>query len=468
MLCTDMSTAFYTGKVLREHSLQPNSLFDLTGVNSPAASILPVSLRKTLEARSSSRVLLLQGPVGPFFYRLGKYLTEQNLDVWRVCFNAGDLLYSSPSKRLSFFAGEDEWESWLQSMLSAGRFDCIVLFGSERPQHQVARRLARRNNVDVVSLEEGYIRPGFVTVENSGNNSSSPLAGKMPEPDFDPQAHPTVAKFNRSWLQMTIYGAAYYTLRGIFGFGRQQELFHRKAPLISETFYWVRNAIRRVFRAEKNFKAIQNLLENSGGQYFLVPLQVSADANIRQFSCGWDSMRLISTSIKSFAESAPKQKKLVFKIHPMERGHNNLTPLIKSTAEAHGVSDRIDIVDTGSLGLLARYSAGMITINSSSGLSAIFHGVPLMVLGKAIYANTALATCGKNDADFDCFWGAGHVADDATRKSYISWIKHEALKPGDFYAGEGMNIACKSVFEKIQNHPISANCNDTQSSIPRC
>lgn len=458
---------FDTGTTLRELSQQYDKLFDLTGVRSATENVLPANLRAALSLHSSNRILLLQGPVGPFFHRLEKYLAVRNLDVWRVCFNAGDLLYSKSGKRLTFVAGEDEWESWLQSILSSGRFDCIVLFGSERPAHRIARSLAKNNNVNVVSLEEGYIRPGFVTVEDSGNNSSSPLAGQMPEPDFDPVVMPTSAKTYRSWLQMTFYGAAYYTIRGIFGFGRQRELFHRKAPLVSETFFWIRNAFRRVLYAEKNYKAIQSLLENYGGQYYLVPLQVSADVNIQRFSSGWNSMKLISTSIKSFAEFAPQRTRLVFKIHPMERGHNSLTPLIKSTAAAFGIEDRVDVVDTGSLGVLARYSAGMITINSSSGLSAIFHGVPLMVLGRAIYANSTLATCGRTATDFDEFWRSHHVADDTTRKSYISWIKHQALKPGDFYAGEGMEAACQSVFEKINNNSTSAKSAEPKMSATR-
>lgn len=414
-------------------------------------SVLSMHSRDNFSGNPPGRVLLLQGPVGPFFHRLGKYLTDKNWDVWRVCFNAGDLLYSTPGKRLNFFNGPEAWESWLDSMLSAGQFDSIIFFGSERPAHKIARKLADRYKISVTSLEEGYIRPGFITVEDTGNNCSSPLAGQMPTSEFDPSMIPSVAKTKPSWRQMSVYGAAYYTLRGISSFGRQRELFHRNTPLVSETFFWVRNAFRRVFRAEKNYRATQSLLENWGGQYFIVPLQVSADVNIREFSCGWDSIKLISTSIKSFAASAPKRTRLVFKIHPMERGHNNLTPLIKSTAAAFGIEDRVDVVDIGSLGLLARYSAGMITINSSSGLSAIFHGVPLLVLGKAIYANPALATCGKTDADFDGFWKSSHVADEATRKTYISWIKQNALKPGDFYTDEGMDISCQSVFEKLQS-----------------
>src|SRR3546814_3668112 len=87
------------------------------------------------------------------------------------------------------------------------------------------------------------------------------------------------------------------------------------------------------------------------------------------------------------------------------------------TACALGIADRVDVIDIGSLGLLTRHSAGMITINSTSGLSAIFHGVPLLVIGDALYANDKLAVCGNGQPNFDAFWTCGHRVSAAIRRS---------------------------------------------------
>lgn len=411
--------------------------------------------RNFSKARDKKRVLLLQGPVGPFFKKLQKHLAAHDLDVWRVAFHAGDLCYSNIKKRINFSAGSDDWQLWLNEMLSSGQFDTIIYYGSERPAHKVARELAELYGVDAISLEEGYIRPGLITIERSRNNANSPFSGLLPEGDykFIPQKQEKI-NVSKSMSLITLHGAIYFTLRGWFATQAQKELFHRSTPILAEAFMWCRNLGRKLVGSKRNYIIIKNLLRNWNKRYYIVPLQVAADTNMKEAALGWNSVGLVASAIKSFAFEAPKNTRLVFKIHPMERGHNAITPIILSTAETYGIAERVDVIDNGSMGLLARNSAGMITINSSSGLSAIFHGAPLLILGKALFANSELATCANGNPDFDKFWTSNHVASKALRKTYIGRLKEKALKPGDFYSGEGMEIACKSIHEKIQSSEL--------------
>ncbi|MDO6748963.1 capsular polysaccharide export protein, LipB/KpsS family, partial [Gilvimarinus sp. 1_MG-2023] len=120
-------------------------------------------------ASDNGKVLLLQGPVGPFFKRLQRYLTSEGMDVNRICFNPADLLYSCRKNRIYFSGGFIEWRRWLRKYLHVSRPDVIILFGSERPAYRIARQLAERLGIRVLSLEEGYIRPGFVAMEEGGN-----------------------------------------------------------------------------------------------------------------------------------------------------------------------------------------------------------------------------------------------------------------------------------------------------------
>src|SRR5690606_27578819 len=194
-----------------------------------------------------------------------------------------------------------------------------------------------------------------------------------------------------------------------------------------------------------NFATVERLLEHHDKRYYLVPLQVSADTQLGRAALGWSNARLIMETLHSFAASAPPTHRLVFKIHPLERGHSNDRHLAMQVARMLGVEKRVDVIDTGSLGLLTRHCAGMITINSTSGLSAIYHGVPLMVVGQAFYANEALATCARGNPDFDAFWTGGHVADPQLRQTYLAWLRKVSLKAGDFYVREGMELACQGV-----------------------
>ena len=412
------------------------------------------------QSTGPQRILLLQGPVGPFFKQLHWALASEGHSVRRICFNAGDILFSRRADRHIFIGGPEAWQAWLKAQID--RYDLIILFGAERPAHRIARDLAQRAGKRVISLEEGYVRPGFITLEEGGNNAASPLAGALPPRGFDAARRDDGLALGRTILRQGTFAAAYYIARGLCAVGPQRRLFHRRAPLLRETWLWTRNITRRLRHAGRNFATVEHLLEHCDGRYYLVPLQVGQDANLAHHAMGWGSDRLIRAAIASFARAAPANTRLVFKIHPMERGHNNLTPLIRRLAAAHGIAARIDVIEIGSLGLLARHAAGMITINSTSGLSAIHHGVPLLVLGRALYAHPALATCAFGYPDFDRFWRGGFVADATLRARYLAWIGEEALAPGDFYATAGIGPACDAICARVR-----AGAEATETAEPR-
>jgi len=453
---------------LRDYSTEPAA-----PVSAPPSGLIPglkgvsprrlVTTRNSLSARSlrlpektKPRILLLQGPVGPFFSRLQESLERAGFDAWHICFNAGDRLFARSRKRIGFAGTIQEWKAWFRFFLSRNEIDHIVLFGSSRPVHEVARKLAAEAEVHTLCLEEGYIRPGFVTVETGGNNACSPLAGRMPPSSFDGAQPPHASRDFHPFRAMCCYGAAYYGCRAIFSFAGERALFHRRLTAFAEPFLWLRNYWRHLNGRAKDFRTIEHLLEIHDGRYFLVPLQVSSDSQLGRSAYGWNSTRLIAEALRSFARSASKSHRLVFKIHPLERGHSNAGRLVREIAETLGIGNRVDVVETGSIGLLTRHSAGMITINSTSGLSAIYHGAPLLVIGNALYAHEALATCAHGAPDFDAFWGGGPVADVETRRRYLAWIAREALVPGDFYAAEGMALACDGIVRRLRQETHKA------------
>lgn len=408
-------------------------------------------------------ILLLQGPVGPFFTRLQQILENQGHRVRRICFNAGDRAAARPCDFEAFRGGREDWARRIDDLLRNDPPNCIILFGSERPMHKIARAAAERAEVRVISLEEGYLRPGYVTVEEGGNNASSPLAGRLPPPGFVPADVLAPQSYGSFW-RMCGHGFGYYARRTLLQTGRERQMFHRPVSVAGELLGWTRNAWRRIFHAQRNLEAIQNLLEHHDGQYFLVPLQVAADGNMKDAALGWSTERLIRESIISFAKRSLPGQRLVFKVHPLERGHSTCGPLIRTLAGTMRVGDRVDVIDTGSLGLLARHAAGMITINSTSGLSAIHHGIGLMVIGRAVYAHPALATCADGNPDFDSFWTRRHVAPPALRQAYLAWLREKALCPGDFYSEEGIEVACRNLLDKLL--PVRAVALRAASALP--
>ena len=113
----------------------------------------------------SSRVLLLQGPVGPFFDRLAQWLLGRGAQVHRVVFQAGDRLDCQALEPLVFRGTLEDWPGFLGRLIASYGIDCVALFGQSRPHHAAALEVARQAGVSAVVLEEGYVRPGFATVE---------------------------------------------------------------------------------------------------------------------------------------------------------------------------------------------------------------------------------------------------------------------------------------------------------------
>lgn len=422
--------------------------------------------RRKFPNKDCPRVVFLQGPVGNFFKRAQDYLNASGFEAWRVCFNAGDRLFAPRERVLNFSGTAESWRSWFSEILSENGFDAVVLFGAERLIHRVAAECAEAQGIPVLCLEEGYVRPGYVTMEFGGNNWRSPIAGKLPPAEFNGtrQNGPKALASTSSFSAMAWSAFQYFTIRALISTPGERKLFHKqKRTLVSEGFYWFKNYYRKFAHVGRNYRISERLLEYHDKRYFIVPLQVHDDMQLGRAANAWNNQKLILKTIVSFARNAPADHQLVFKIHPMERGHTRDRNFIRQVSALNNVKDRVHVLDGGSLGLLTRHSAGMVTINSTSGLSAIHHGVPLAVMGQAIYRHTDLAFCVQRGGDLDRFWSEGFVASPDVRQRYLSWIVHECLSSGDFYAKDGIEAAITSLRVKLEKALVARNENKVLS-----
>lgn len=121
--------------------------------------------------------LFLQGPVGPFFERLGRALCERGHRVLRVNLNGGDRLQWRGPGAICYRERPHGWPDFLRDLVQAHAITDLVLFGDCRPWHRVAMRVLRRLGVRIHVFEEGYFRPDWVTCERDGVNGHSGLPG---------------------------------------------------------------------------------------------------------------------------------------------------------------------------------------------------------------------------------------------------------------------------------------------------
>ena len=345
------------------------------------------------------RVLLLQGPVGPFFRRLAQDLTIAGAQVFKVNFNGGDWLFY-PDEAFNFRGRMDDWPVYFEALLDQLDVDVVLLFGDCRPIHKQAHKIAHRRGVEIGVFEEGYIRPDHVTLERFGVNDHSLIPR---EPGF--YSNVLISAIERPiLLGNTYWYAVLWAVLYYFAAGLLKPLFrhyaHHRPLTWLEFFPWARSVWRKGYYALKERSILPRLTGELNGQYFLVPLQVHNDSQIHTHSGFKSISHFIDEVMKSFAQHAPQDTVLVIKHHPMDRGYNDYTGLIRKRIWEFGLQGRCYYIHDQHLPTLMQNSRGVVVINSTVGLSALHHGCPLKVCGHAIYDMPGLTFQG----GVDHFW----------------------------------------------------------------
>jgi capsular polysaccharide export protein len=408
----------------------------------PAGSrLLPDSWREPVDLNPalarlgrSQRVLMLQGPVGPFFDRVAKWLIGRGTQVKRVTFQGGDEHDCQAVDPIRFSEPLAAWPQTLGALLHSWMPDCIVLFGQSRTYHKVALERARALDIPCVVMEEGYFRPGFVTMELGGVNGYSTTLdrfvwGKPNEP-AEMQPASIAADISRSHFQKM----AWHASRHYLAMRAEKNLYphYQHHRIANPTFYgryWARSWLRKGWHrsADRHF---QRWLFDSDTPYFFVPLQLDGDSQITQHSLFPTNVDFIVRVIRSFAEHAPIESVLVFRQHPHARGGPSHEPLIRGLASALKISARVHHMVEGDTPDLAQKSLGVVLINSTVGLQALERGAPLMVLGDAPYKRPDLTFAG----ELDDFWTQHRHPDRQTADAFLAQVKNLTQAPASVYA----------------------------------
>jgi len=341
-------------------------------------------IKQGLSAFRGKRVLLLQGPIGPFFRRLAHDLTLAGAHVSKVNFNGGDWLFY-PTKASNFQGRMEDWPSYLAELLDKQRIDVILLFGDCRPIHRMAHKIAHRRKLEIGVFEEGYIRPDFVTLERFGTNNHSLIPREADfylNSDIQPIA-PARHTGNTYWYAV-LWAIMYYFAAGIFSplFFHYQ---HHRPLTWMEGFPWIRSMWRKYYYKFRERGILTELTNDHVGQFFLVPLQVYNDSQIHVHSRFESVPHFINEVILSFATYAPKNTVLVIKHHPLDRGYHDYSRFISKLVELFKLHGRCFYIHDQHLPTLLRFARGVVVINSTVGLSALHHGAPTIVCGKAIF-----------------------------------------------------------------------------------
>lgn len=379
--------------------------------------------------------LMLQGPHGPFFDRLGKMLRAAGAQVWRCGFNAGDAFFWSDKEHFIPFTGRmDEWPAFLDRILIEKGVTDIVLYGDVRPIHAMARNASREEELHFHVFEEGYLRPYWVTYERGGSNGHSmllqiPLAQMrraLRDSPNDMRRPP--AKWG-DMRQHKFYGALYHFVLLVANRDYRNYTGHRSLPVIEE---FRLNLMRFLLSPYYNVASFLQWrrYKFAGWPYTLVPLQLEHDSNFLGHSPFSGNREFIETVISAFAKSAPSHHHLLFKAHPLEDGRAGNLSTIQNLAAEFGLADRVHYLRAGKLAELLAHARSVVTVNSTSAQQALWRGIPVKTLGRAIYAKPGIVSAQSLTEFFD----KPTPPDPQSYRILRNYLLQTSQIPGGFYS----------------------------------
>ena len=395
------------------------------------------------------RTLMLQGPMGSFFARLASFLEQEGQTVTKVNFNGGDAWFHRGRGALAFRGTAQQWPAWLRDVLQSRRIEAIVLFGQMRPLHVDALHVAKEHGVEVFVFEEGYLRPDFVTLERGGVNAYSSLPPdeaayrSLPEPTtVQPQA--TGQRFRKMAGIAMQYSLATWLGRAWF----RHHAYHRSIHPLRESALWLRGGWRKLLHGLGQRGVLQQLcIPGRANRWYLLPLQVANDSQIIHHSRFEGMHQVIQEVVASFAEYAPPDNWLVIKHHPMDRPYSDYTKHIDELVDRHHLQGRVLYVHDLHLPTLLKHCRGVVTVNSTTGLQALHHGVPVCTLADCFYTVPRLVDAGP----LERFWQSPSPVDRQLYRRFHHYAVRATQLNVSFYA----NAPALDAAPTVQGHTWS-------------
>jgi capsular polysaccharide export protein len=408
--------------------------------------------------RPARSFLFLQGVCSPFFVRLAHRLKADGHRIYRMNFNSGDWLYWGARPAWNYKGSVCELRKYLDDRYNTYGITDQILFGDCRPVHRPAVEQGQIHGVRTHVFEEGYFRPYWITLERQGVNAYS-LLPRDPDwyrdvgaslPDYgDGQS------FQSSFAIRAAHDIAYH-VAGMYNpifFPR----YRTHAPVnaaVEYLGYSRRLPLLRFHRQRDN--EVGDDLVRAGTPFFLLPLQLGNDAQIRAHSNFNDMVGVMEVVMESFARQAPAEAKLVIKNHPLDMGLDNYPRVIRGLTRRFGLEGRVEYMETGNLEGLLRHAQGTVTVNSTVGAFSLALNCPTITLSNPIYNLPGLTFQGP----LDMFWKNKARPDAELFRLFRNTVIHTTQVNGGFYSRQGIDMAVDNC-----RHMLVAKCSPLEELL---
>jgi capsular polysaccharide export protein len=393
----------------------------------------------------SRSFLFLQTIATPFFSDLGRALLARGQRVAKVAFCGGDLAFWQATPSLAYRGTPEEWPEALARLIAEREVTDLVLFGDQRPLHKAALPVAEAQGLRVHVFEEAYLRPGWIGLERGGTNGASPLPREPAEIRARAARLPPVEfrDVPASFLRRAFWDVSYSAWTGWMARSFPHYRSHRLWSPWREYAGWALRGLKRPWRRHASLALTRAL--RAGPPYWLLPLQLEGDYQLRAHSPYRSMREAIAEIIASFARHAPPDERLAVKGHPLDNGVIGWGRVVAEEAARAGIAERVFYLPEAVFGRLLEAAQGVVTVNSSAGLHAVGAGKPVKTLGDAVYDMPGLTFQGGLDA----FWREAGPPDLALFDAFRRVLAAEALVRGGYFHPTAIAEAVRNALPRL-------------------
>ncbi len=214
---------------------------------------------------SARRVLLLEGPPTGFFSVLERHLEDAAIPVTRVLLHAGDWLFAR-GRGISFRGRVEAFEPFLRDLIARDGITDIIYFADRLPYHRIAARVAGDVGVVPYAIENGYLRPDWLTFEPGGMGvySRFPTARDHIEriaadaPPID-----DVIRYRHLFTNEAFHDVAYNFARLIGSPGYRHFDDDKPTSPVREYAAWVPQLVRRQIARNRAPRQLERILKDN-------------------------------------------------------------------------------------------------------------------------------------------------------------------------------------------------------------
>jgi capsular polysaccharide export protein len=387
------------------------------------------------------KFLFLQGLATPFFGALGGYLREHGAETVRVNFCPGDEVYWRGTA-VTFRGTRAELLSFYEALFDQHKFADLALFGDTRAVHQPALEAARKRGVRVHVFEEGYLRPFWVTVERGGVNAHSPLPR---DPSWYLEARkalppsPEVVEERNNPTTRAVQDMIFHLSNTAAPLLYPRYRTHRPRHPAQEYAGWAWRLPQLPLRRRSEENALKKILAGPAPVFFF-PLQLTGDSQITKHSPFRGVAEAMETVIKSFAQHARRDARLIIKNHPLDTGLDRHDKTANRLARQFDVEQRVCFFETGHLPTIAERAQGTVVVNSTVGLASLSHGCPVKTLANPIYNLPGMTFQG----GLDEFWKHAAPPDRNLYRAFREVLLATTQVNGNFFTKRGIALAVQN------------------------